>query len=254
VIELQPDIDRAKFDTAIARIHEAIADGETYQVNHTYRLHGSAWGEPIALYRRLRARQRVGYGALLRLPRQGGDTVEWVLSRSPELFVRHAAGRLTARPMKAPRRARRRPRATARPPRWLHGDVKNRAENLMIVDLCATTWAASRATGSVRVPQLFSIEPFATVFQMTSTVEAERRSEVGLAGLLRALFPCGSITGAPKHTHDGVDRALEAAPRGCTPARSAGSNPAPTPLARPVPERRDPHAGAGPASRPGCAR
>ena len=214
VTGLSADVTKHEFESAIARIHEAIRDGETYQINYTYRMRGQAWGSPVALYRRLRARQRVGFGALMRLPRRPGDAVEWVLSRSPELFVRHEAGRLQARPMKgtAPRTAA--PEADSETARLLHEDVKNRAENLMIVDLLRNDLGRIAAIGSVKVPELFRIEPYATVFQMTSTVEARRREPVGLAELLRALFPCGSITGAPKRKTMEWIAALETGPRG----------------------------------------
>jgi para-aminobenzoate synthetase/4-amino-4-deoxychorismate lyase len=214
VLGLRADVTRAEFERAIGRIHEAIRDGETYQVNYTYRLRGSAWGEPIALYRRLRARQRVGFGALIRLPRAEGDTTEWVLSRSPELFVQHERGVLRTRPMKgtAPRAPA--PEGDSETARLLQEDIKNRAENLMIVDLLRNDLGRIAETGSVKVPELFRIEPYATVFQMTSTVEARRRPEIDLAGLLRALFPCGSITGAPKRkTMEWIAR-LENSPRG----------------------------------------
>ena len=214
VTDLRADVTRHQFESAIARIHEAIRDGETYQINYTYRMRGQAWGSPVALYRRLRARQRVGFGALMRLPRGPGDNVEWVLSRSPELFVRHEADRLQARPMKgtAPRTAV--PEGDSETARLLHEDVKNRAENLMIVDQLRNDLGRIAAVGSVTVPELFRIEPYATVFQMTSTVEARRREPVGLAELLRALFPCGSITGAPKRKTMEWIAALETGPRG----------------------------------------
>ncbi|MEP6506172.1 MAG: chorismate-binding protein, partial [Betaproteobacteria bacterium] len=214
VCDLRADVTRAGFESAIARIHEAIRDGETYQVNYTYRMHGRAWGSPIALYRRLRARQRVGFGALMRLPMAPGDTTQWVLSRSPELFVRHEHGRLQARPMKgtAPRTLA--PEGDSETARLLHEDIKNRAENLMIVDLLRNDLGRIAAIGSVRVPELFRIEPYATVFQMTSAVEAERLPDVGLADLLRALFPCGSITGTPKRKTMEWIAALESGPRG----------------------------------------
>jgi para-aminobenzoate synthetase/4-amino-4-deoxychorismate lyase len=214
VLDLRADISRAGFESAIARIHEAIRDGETYQVNYTYRMRGRAWGSPVALYRRLRARQRVGFGALMRLPMAPGDTTQWVLSRSPELFVRHEHGRLQARPMKgtAPRAAA--PEGDSETARLLHEDIKNRAENLMIVDLLRNDLGRIATIGSVRVPELFRIEPYATVFQMTSAVEAERLASVGLADLLRALFPCGSITGTPKRKTMEWIAALETGPRG----------------------------------------
>ena len=214
VMALRADVTRHEFESAIARIHEAIRDGETYQINYTYRMRGQAWGSPVALYRRLRARQRVGFGALIRLPQAAGDSIEWVLSRSPELFVRHDGVRLQARPMKgtAPRTAV--PEGDSETARLLHEDVKNRAENLMIVDLLRNDLGRIAAIGSVKVPELFRIEPYATVFQMTSSVEARRREAVGLAELLRALFPCGSITGAPKRKTMEWIAALEAGPRG----------------------------------------
>ena len=125
VLSLRADVTRDDFEAAIARIHEAIRDGQTYQINYTYRMRGQAWGSPVALYRRLRGLHRVGFGALMRLPRAAGDAIEWVLSRSPELFVRHAAGRLQARPMKgtAPRTAA--PEGDSETARLLHEDVKN---------------------------------------------------------------------------------------------------------------------------------
>ena len=214
VLGLRADVTKGDFEAAIARIHEAIRDGETYQINYTYRMRGHAWGSPLALYRRLRARQRVGFGALMRLPQRPGDAIEWVLSRSPELFVRHEAGRLQARPMKgtAPRTAA--PEGDSETARLLHEDVKNRAENLMIVDLLRNDLGRIATIGSVKVPELFRIEPYATVFQMTSAVEARRREPVGLADLLRALFPCGSITGAPKRKTMEWIAALETGPRG----------------------------------------
>ena len=214
VLDLQPAITRNEFEAAIARIQEAIRDGETYQINYTYRLRGQGWGDPVALYRRLRARQRVAYGALMRLPVRPGDEIEWVLSRSPELFVRHEHGHLEARPMKGTAARACGPEADSETARLLHEDTKNRAENLMIVDLLRNDLGRISQIGSVEVPQLFSVETYATVFQMTSTIEAQRRNDVGLADLLRALFPCGSITGAPKHRTMEWIAALERGPRG----------------------------------------
>ncbi|HEV8689319.1 MAG TPA: chorismate-binding protein, partial [Ideonella sp.] len=209
-------VDDASFDSAIARIHEAIERGETYQVNCTYRLRGQAFGSPAALYRRLRARQPVGYGALIALPAAHGqpDAARHVLSLSPELFLRHDGGRLVARPMKgtAPRRADR--KEDAAQAAWLGADEKNRAENLMIVDLLRNDLGRVAEPGSVAVPSLFAVEPYATVWQMTSTVQARLRPEIGMPALLRASFPCGSITGAPKHHTMGLIRRLESTPRG----------------------------------------
>jgi para-aminobenzoate synthetase / 4-amino-4-deoxychorismate lyase len=213
-VDLCASVERTAFEDAIAQIHEAIRRGETYQVNYTYRINGCAFGSPIALYRRLRAHQRVGFGALIRLPAGEGGGVQWVLSRSPELFVRHDAGIVQARPMKGTAARARAPESDSETARLLHEDVKNRAENLMIVDLLRNDLGRVAELGSVQVPQLFEIEPYATVFQMTSTVRARLRADVGLAGLLRATFPCGSITGAPKHHTMELIADLETTPRG----------------------------------------
>jgi para-aminobenzoate synthetase / 4-amino-4-deoxychorismate lyase len=213
VRNLVPSVDRAAFTQAIDRIHEAIRAGETYQVNYTYRLTGEAYGSPVDLYRRLRARQPVAFGALFALPDEGRGAMH-VLSCSPELFLRHDGGLLTARPMKgtAPRITA--PESDSETARLLSLDIKNRAENLMIVDLLRNDLGRIAQTGSVKVPSLFAIEPYATLFQMTSTVNARVKPEVGFADLLRAVFPCGSITGAPKHHTMELIAGLESTPRG----------------------------------------
>lgn len=208
-LDLQPSVTRDEFTQAIARIHAAIADGETYQVNYTYRLHGRAYGPPLALYRALRARQPVAYGALIALP-EGRH----VLSLSPELFVRHDGGVATARPMKGTASRFTAPEGDSETARMLSLDIKNRAENLMIVDLLRNDLGRIAVTGSVRVPDLFAVEPYTTLFQMTSTVQATLRPEVSFPALLRAVFPCGSITGAPKHHTMELIARFESTPRG----------------------------------------
>ncbi|MBX3605267.1 MAG: aminodeoxychorismate synthase component I [Piscinibacter sp.] len=208
-LDLQPSVTRDAFTQAIARIHAAIADGETYQVNYTYRLHGRAYGPAAALYRALRARQPVAFGALIALP-EGAC----VLSLSPELFVQVVDGVATARPMKGTASRMPAPEGDSETARLLSLDIKNRAENLMIVDLLRNDLGRVACIGSVRVPELFVIEPYATVFQMTSTVQARLRPEVDFPALLRALFPCGSITGAPKHHTMELIAGLESTPRG----------------------------------------
>jgi para-aminobenzoate synthetase/4-amino-4-deoxychorismate lyase len=201
VMDLQPSVDRAEFTRAIRTIHEAIRAGETYQVNYTYRMNGAAFGAPIALYR-----------AFIALP--DGEPITHVLSLSPELFLRHDAGRLTARPMKGTAARVAAPESDSESARLLAIDIKNRAENLMIVDLLRNDLGRLAQIGSVRVPALFAIELYATVFQMTSTVQAQLRPEVGMPELLRATFPCGSITGAPKHRTMALIKGLESTPRG----------------------------------------
>jgi para-aminobenzoate synthetase / 4-amino-4-deoxychorismate lyase len=217
-LDLSESIDDAGFDAAIARIRAAIQAGETYQVNFSYRLHGRSFGSAVALYRRLRARQPVGYGAFIALPPapgRRGTGARHVLSLSPELFLRHEGGVLTARPMKgtAPRHSGD-PAADAAQAAWLRADEKNRAENLMIVDLLRNDLGRVAEGGSVEVPVLFAVEPYATVWQMTSTVQARLREGVDMPALLRAAFPCGSITGAPKHRTMQLIDLLEGTPRG----------------------------------------
>lgn len=218
VMDLQPSIDELAFTEAIARIHDAIAAGETYQVNFTYRLQGQGYGSPVALYRRLRERQPVAYGALIALPqgnaKAGEGDATHVLSCSPELFLRHDAGVLTARPMKGTAARADAPEGDSEIARQLSVDAKNRAENVMIVDLLRNDIGRVAQIGSVKVPTLFAIEPYATVFQMTSTVQARLRAGVGMPELLRAVFPCGSITGAPKHRTMEWIGELESTPRG----------------------------------------
>lgn len=209
VMALRASVDHAAFTRAIDRIHEAIRAGETYQVNYTYRLHGEAYGTPVGLYRRLRARQPVAFGAFIALP-EGGH----VLSCSPELFVQHQSGLLTARPMKGTASRIAAPEGDSETARMLSIDIKNRAENLMIVDLLRNDIGRVARIGSVKVPALFAIEPYSTVFQMTSTIQAELLPEVDVPTLLRALFPCGSITGAPKHHTMQLIADFESEPRG----------------------------------------
>ncbi len=215
VYDLRPSLDRAAFDDALARIQEAIVAGETYQVNYTYRLDMRVLGSPLSLYRRLRARQPVAFGALLSLP-PGADPDEptQVLSFSPELFLRHQGGLLQARPMKGTAARAGVGEDEAAIARALSLDPKTRAENLMIVDLLRNDLGRVARTGSVRVPDLFAVETHPTLLQMTSTIEAELPLTVTFPEVLRATFPCGSITGAPKHRTLHWIRALETRPRG----------------------------------------
>ncbi|WP_071333951.1 chorismate-binding protein [Burkholderia contaminans] len=209
VAHVGKSVSRDAFDAAIAAVHDALRAGDSYQVNYTYRLNFDVFGTPLALYRRLRARQPVRYGALIALP-----DGTWVVSCSPELFVEKHGDVLRARPMKgtAPRSAD--PHDDAAAAAFLANDPKNRAENVMIVDLLRNDVSRIARTGTVRVPALFSVEPYASVWQMTSTVEAGWRDGTTFAQMLRALFPCGSITGAPKHKTMELIDAIESTPRG----------------------------------------
>jgi para-aminobenzoate synthetase/4-amino-4-deoxychorismate lyase len=163
----------------------------------------------VALYQRLRARQPVPYGALVMLPDGGA-----LLSLSPELFVRHEGGALLARPMKGTAPASGDEAIDAERSGALAADTKNRAENLMIVDLLRNDLGRIAATGSVEVPALFDVKRYGSVLQMTSTVQARLRGDATLAELFAALYPCGSITGAPKRRTMEIIHELESAPRG----------------------------------------
>jgi para-aminobenzoate synthetase/4-amino-4-deoxychorismate lyase len=206
---VRANIGEAEFTAALDRIHELIAAGDTYQVNYTYRLRFDAFGSLPALYARLRARQPVPYGALVALPDGGA-----LLSLSPELFIRHAGGELLARPMKGTAPAAADDVENQRRARALAADSKNRAENLIIVDLLRNDLGRIAVTGSVAVPALFEVQRYSSVLQMTSTVTATLRPDAALADIFAALYPCGSITGAPKRRTMEIIRALEPAPRG----------------------------------------
>ncbi|SDQ29628.1 para-aminobenzoate synthetase / 4-amino-4-deoxychorismate lyase [Paraburkholderia fungorum] len=205
---VRASVDRAQFGAAIDAIHVALRAGDSYQVNYTYRLDFDVFGSPIALYRRLRARQPVPFGALIALP---GDN--WVVSCSPELFIEKQGAKLRARPMKGTASRSADPVEDRRAAEFLANDPKNRAENVMIVDLLRNDLSRVAQTGSVKVPALFSVEPYASVWQMTSTVDAVLLPDTSFAGILRALFPCGSITGAPKYRTMQLIDELESTPR-----------------------------------------
>ncbi|SEJ96315.1 aminodeoxychorismate synthase component I [Paraburkholderia diazotrophica] len=206
---VEASVDEREFTQAIGAIHDALRAGDSYQINYTYRLVFDVFGTPAALFRRLRARQSVHYGALIALP-----DGRWVVSCSPELFVEKKGASLRTRPMKGtmPRSAdTAQDRAAAD---FLAHDPKNRAENVMIVDLLRNDLSRIAETGTVKTPALFSIEPYQSLWQMTSTVTATLRGRTTFADVLRALFPCGSITGAPKHKTMQLIEQLESTPRG----------------------------------------
>lgn len=200
--------DASEFRSAIDAIHRYIEAGDTYQVNLTFPLHLTMHGNPVALYAALRRQQPVPYGALMLLP--DGQSV---LSLSPELFISHEEGRLLAKPMKGTLEAdaddHNADRATE-----LSASTKNRAENLMIVDLLRNDLGQIAQTGTVKVPALFEVERIGQVWQMTSTIEAECRPDVTLADIFSAIYPCGSITGAPKRRTMQILRELETEARG----------------------------------------
>lgn len=205
---LRPRVTEAEHARACARVKDYIEAGDVYQINLTFPADVSFEGSPLGLYRRLREAQRPPHAAVL----WTGE--RWLLSLSPELFFRLERGRLTARPMKGT--APRVPEAAA--DRAVAGALaaceKNRAENLMIVDLLRNDLSRVARTGSVRVPSLFSVETYPTLHQMTSTIEAQLAGGLDAIDVIRRLFPCGSITGAPRIRAMEIIRELEPFPRG----------------------------------------
>lgn len=201
-------IERSGYDEQIDRILASIRAGDLYQVNHTIRLASRFDGDGRAIYHRVRARQPDGYCACLDLGRHK------ILSLSPELFFRRDGSLLTSKPMKGTLARQGSPVEDEVRARQLRECPKNRAENLMIVDLLRNDLSRVAAPHTVRVPELFAVEIHPTVLQMTSTVTAALRPEAGLPEIFAALFPCGSITGAPKVKAMELIAKLESAPRG----------------------------------------
>lgn len=194
VTGFQPRWDEARYEDAFRSVHEAIGAGDIYQANLTFPIDLTVSGDSAALYATLAAGQPVGHGALVQQ-----EGLPDLLSRSPELFFRtDADGGIETRPMKGTQPRSEDPDEDARLRSFLASDAKNRAENLMIVDLLRNDISRVALAGSVRVPELFKVETYATVHQMVSLVQAQLHLGVGLSDILTALFPCGSITGAPK--------------------------------------------------------
>ncbi|VFR50790.1 Para-aminobenzoate synthase, aminase component [plant metagenome] len=204
---VQPRIGAARYCDNVRRIREWIAQGEVYQINYTHAADVGTQGAPDALYRRLAARHPSAHAAYVE------DDGRTVLSFSPELFLQREGGTLTTRPMKgtAPRLPD--PAADQASGQALLASEKNRAENLMIVDLLRNDLGRVARPGSVRVEALFTLERYPSVWTLTSTVRADA-PDASLADILRALFPCGSVTGAPKIAAMRRIRELEDGPRG----------------------------------------
>lgn len=200
--------DKDAYVERFTKVQEKIRAGDIYQLNLTFKAHFRLSGSPLTFYRDLRQRQRTGYGGIV-------DTgAVTVLSASPELFIEQHGRTIETRPMKgtAPRAVT--PEADAEARRVLASDVKQRAENLMIVDLMRNDIGRISEIGSVSVSDLFTVETFRTLHQMTSGVRATLKSDVGLAELLSAIFPPGSVIGAPKIRAMELIREYETEPRG----------------------------------------
>ena len=197
----RPLIEREAHEAAIEQALDHILEGDIYQANLTFQAQVATAGHPLALYAAIRPRARAGWGGIVFT----GE--HWLLSFSPELFFTADSGRVTARPMKGTAPAGSDPAA-------LSGDPKQRAENLMIVDLLRNDLSRLSKPGTVKVPALFEVETYPTVLQMTSTVVAELEEGRTAVDLLATIFPCGSVTGAPKIRAMEIIAALERERRG----------------------------------------
>ena len=203
-----PNQSQEEYLDKIQRVKRYIKEGDTYQVNYTMKLLFDFHGSPTLLYETLRRSQSVAYGALLKF----GET--FTLSFSPELFLRKKGTQCTVRPMKGTAaRGRTLEEDQALADRFQRDD-KNRSENVMIVDLLRNDLGRLATTGSVDTVSLFNIETYRTLHQMTSTINATIEKSVGLQQLFKAMFPCGSVTGAPKIRTMEIIHELEREPRG----------------------------------------
>jgi para-aminobenzoate synthetase component I len=205
---LNPSWSREAYAERFRRVIDYIFAGDVYQINLTFPLHGLLEGDPVALYSALRARQPVAHGGIVAL---GEETI---VSLSPELFFDLEGKVLRSRPMKGTARRGFLPLEDMMIARDLKEDDKQRAENLMIVDLLRNDIGRLSNIGSVRVPDLFTVETYPTLHQMTSTVEGELAGQPSIRTILAGLFPCGSVTGAPKIRAMEIIRELETSPRG----------------------------------------
>ncbi len=194
-------ITQQQFEGDITKIQEWIKAGDTYQVNHTYRIQGELSGSPLAAYEILRQKQPGPYGAYIE------HANGWVLSCSPEWFLQKTGNTLMTKPMKGTAKV------GESSSEELHDDEKNRAENVMIVDLLRNDLSKISLSGSVKVPHLFEVQQHGDVLQMTSTISSTSKENLRLKELLQAIFPCGSVTGAPKKRTMELIQELESEPR-----------------------------------------
>ena len=202
------EVEAPAYQEAIKTIHHHIRQGDTYQVNYTVQLSQELKSDPLAIYNRLVVEQKAHYNAFIQ-----HDDVS-ILSISPELFFEQDDRLLTTRPMKGTTRRGLTNQEDLQEAAWLEADPKNRAENMMIVDLLRNDMNRISEIGSEQVTRLCQVEQYSTVWQMTSTIESRLRAEVDLVQTFRALFPCGSITGAPKISTMEIIHKTEKAPRG----------------------------------------
>ena len=200
-----PTVSRDEFESCIARIRHHIAEGDTYQVNYSLRLQAKVAGNPFDLFLQLAYAQPSQHGAFI-------ETDDFAIcSASPELFFSLDGDRIVSRPMKGTARRGLTLKADKDIAEALRHSEKNRAENLMIVDMIRNDMGRIAQVDSVRVPSLFDLERYPTVWQMTSTVEA--KTDASISEIMKAMFPCASITGAPKRSTMEIIAGLESTPR-----------------------------------------
>ncbi|WP_120497765.1 aminodeoxychorismate synthase component I [Kiloniella sp. EL199] len=205
---LKPSMNEQNYCNAIHKVQDYVAAGDTYQVNYTFKHHFDISGDPIALFQELRQRQNVSNGAYIET---GHHTI---LSLSPEIFLSTQGIEARTRPMKGTVQRGKSPKEDNENKVWLTKDEKSRAENLMIVDLLRNDMGRVCEVGSVKVTELFTVETYRSLHQMTSNIVGKLRSEISPVDLIRQLFPCGSITGAPKVRTMEIISELEEQPRG----------------------------------------
>lgn len=198
---------KEKYLKHVSSIKNSIAQGDTYQVNYTVRLHSDDVVSDHDLYEKLSKAQKANYCAHLQLGRYS------IVSASPELFFQLKNGKILTKPMKGTMKRGKSVEEDTRNKQLLAESIKDQAENLMIVDLLRNDISKIAKKGTVTVPKLFDIESYPTVFQMTSTVSAEIEENIGMIDIFKALFPCGSITGAPKQSTMQIIQELENSPR-----------------------------------------
>ena len=202
VLDVHESLSEKQFASDIASIQEYIRSGDSYQINHTYRISGKTYGSPLALYSRLRERQPGRFGAYI------SHANHYLLSQSPELFIAREGNTLKAMPMKGTASA------LSEVASALSEDPKNQAENVMIVDLLRNDLSRVSLPGTVIVPNLFEVARHGDVLQMTSTVQGQAKPNTSLFDILNAVFPCGSVTGAPKKRSMEIIQELEPDDRG----------------------------------------
>lgn len=205
---LELEVTKDQYIKAIDCVKDYIASGHTYQVNYTLRGRFKYTGLPSDLYLSLRTRQSVSYGAVIR------NRKKWLLSLSPELFFRLEGQKIWSKPMKGTLKRGRTTGEDCEFARFLANDPKNRAENIMIVDLLRNDIGRLSLPGTVWVPEIFTVERYETLFQMISRVEGEIRPDTSWHKIFNALFPCGSVTGAPKIRTMEIISEIESSPRG----------------------------------------